>query len=81
MWHDHPEYTKMMEEFWVNIGARRGKWSEKLKSCKEMLKVWNKSTFGDVRKKIQGLKKELNEIKGGPRTSVMIDRERRIWKI
>ncbi|KAL9669517.1 hypothetical protein QQ045_007064 [Rhodiola kirilowii] len=54
MWFDfdHPEYTKLMENFWSKRGAGLDNWSAKLKSCKEMLKSWNSSTFGDVRKRV-----------------------------
>ncbi|CAM8924024.1 unnamed protein product [Rhodiola kirilowii] len=78
MWFDHSDYAKMMGDFWDNMGSGTAKWSDKLKSCKGMLKSWNHSTFGDVRKRIQKLKQELLEIKSGPRSTEKLERERKV---
>ncbi|KAL9691576.1 hypothetical protein QQ045_012000 [Rhodiola kirilowii] len=78
MWLEHPQYASQMRNFWNSNGEGRERWSQKLKAFKEMLRSWNRSVFGDVRKKIEKLKYDLEIVKSESRTSDMIDRERKI---
>ncbi|KAL9666843.1 hypothetical protein QQ045_001187 [Rhodiola kirilowii] len=70
------DYPKLMEDFWTKCGNNNDGWSGKLVSCKEMLKSWSRSTFGDLRKKIQSIKQDLDLVKSSPRTAEMVERER-----
>ncbi|CAM8900258.1 unnamed protein product [Rhodiola kirilowii] len=70
MWFNHQDYSKMMEDFWINCGNNSDGWPVNLNSCKEMLKAWSRSSFGDMRRKIQSIKQELNWVKCSPRTQI-----------
>ncbi|KAL9665225.1 hypothetical protein QQ045_020638 [Rhodiola kirilowii] len=78
MWLDHHQYDAQMRDFWSNCDEGGVRWSKKLKSCKEMLKSWNRVAFGDVRRRIEKLKQELEMVKSEARTGDMIERERKI---
>ncbi|XP_057779903.1 uncharacterized protein LOC130998504 [Salvia miltiorrhiza] len=63
-WVNHSEFEEMVKQVWTvnNVGG----WSffvvkEKLKKLKEVLKVWNRTSFGEIDNKIQELQKELQE--------------------
>ncbi|KAL9685687.1 hypothetical protein QQ045_023138 [Rhodiola kirilowii] len=78
MWMKHPEYAEVMEKFWNESEDGRARWSEKLRECKRMLKNWNKGSFGNVEKRINKLKKELDDIKKLERTVEVIEKENEI---
>ncbi|CAM8951541.1 unnamed protein product [Rhodiola kirilowii] len=60
MWFDHPDYAKMMEDFWGNHGVDDRGWTEKLESCKELLKSWNLSAFAEVKERECRISDELD---------------------
>ncbi|KAL9678856.1 hypothetical protein QQ045_016707 [Rhodiola kirilowii] len=76
MWFDHQDYPKMMDDFWIKYGDIRDGWARKLSLCKEMLKSWSRSAFGDMRKKIQTIKQDLEAVKCCPRTAEVVEKER-----
>ncbi|KAL9659592.1 hypothetical protein QQ045_024399 [Rhodiola kirilowii] len=78
MWFDHRSFVGMMNEFWEENGNINGRWSDKLRRCKEKLKSWNQSSFGNVQKRIKSLKKELEEVRMQERNQVTVEREHRI---
>ncbi|KAL9672683.1 hypothetical protein QQ045_030028 [Rhodiola kirilowii] len=80
MWFDHPDYAKIMEVFWGNYGVDSRRLSEKLESCKEMLKSSSLCAFGDVQKRIKKLKHQLEEVRCEPRSAEIKEREMRISK-
>ncbi|XP_057808558.1 uncharacterized protein LOC131023037 [Salvia miltiorrhiza] len=63
-WVNHSEFEDMVKQVWT--GTNVGGWSffevkEKLKKLKEALKVWNRTSFGEIDHKIQELQKELQD--------------------
>ncbi|KAL9666377.1 hypothetical protein QQ045_000707 [Rhodiola kirilowii] len=78
MWLEHPEFSPMMDEFWNSTGNTRLRWSSQLRRCKTMLQVWNQSAFGNVQKRIKGLKEELQEVKTAVRTAEIMEKEKQI---
>ncbi|KAL9664927.1 hypothetical protein QQ045_020336 [Rhodiola kirilowii] len=78
MWMEHPEYAEVMEKFWNESEDGRARWSEKLRECKRMFKNWNNASFGNVQKRINKLKKELDDIKKLERTVEVVEKENEI---
>ncbi|CAM8895955.1 unnamed protein product [Rhodiola kirilowii] len=78
MWLDHPQYDVQMRDFWSSCEEGGGRWSTKLKTCKEMLKSWNQVAFGNLCKRIEKLKQELETVKSGTHTGEVVERERKI---
>ncbi|CAM8944154.1 unnamed protein product [Rhodiola kirilowii] len=60
---DHPDFVNMVNDFWDREDNMCGRWSLKLKSCKKKLKDWNPSSFGNVQRRTEHLKKELEEVR------------------
>ncbi|CAM8905994.1 unnamed protein product [Rhodiola kirilowii] len=76
MWFDHPDFAGMMNEFWDKTEDRSGRWSLNLRRCKERLKDWNRSSFGNVQKRIEHLKRELEVIRTKVRNQETMEMER-----
>ncbi|KAL9681296.1 hypothetical protein QQ045_013078 [Rhodiola kirilowii] len=68
----------MMNEFWDENGSTIRGWPDKLRRCKERLKTWNQSSFGNVQKKIKLLKKELEDIRMQDRNQETVEREQHV---
>ncbi|KAL9675215.1 hypothetical protein QQ045_003416 [Rhodiola kirilowii] len=78
MWFDHPEFAGIMNEFWDRMGSENTRWWSKLRCCKEMLRDWNMSSFGNVQKRISSLKEKLQVIREARRSPEKIKEEKRI---
>ncbi|CAM8914180.1 unnamed protein product [Rhodiola kirilowii] len=78
MWFDHPDFTRMMNQFWDETDFMIEDWHCKLRRCKNMLMAWNQASFGNVQRRIKFLKKELEDIRKEDRSLDVVDRERRI---
>ncbi|CAM8939724.1 unnamed protein product [Rhodiola kirilowii] len=76
MWLDHGEFSSMMDDFWNDTDRCNERWSHKLNLCKEKLKSWNSSSFGNVQKRIKSLKGELEEIRKEDRSPAVIEKEK-----
>ncbi|KAL9689782.1 hypothetical protein QQ045_010172 [Rhodiola kirilowii] len=76
MWFDHADFSSMMEDFWNGTNRLSDRWSHKLKLCKQKLKSWNSSSFGNVQKRIKSLKGELEEIRKEDRNQKIIEKEK-----
>ncbi|CAM8943685.1 unnamed protein product [Rhodiola kirilowii] len=75
MWLDHPAFSGFMNEFWNSTEQHNMRWSVRLKRCRERLKAWNSSVFGNVQRRISSLKQELEEIRKAGRSPEMIEKE------
>ncbi|KAL9688033.1 hypothetical protein QQ045_032446 [Rhodiola kirilowii] len=78
MWLEHPKFAEAMENFWNSNGSSNQRWMDKLRSCKSFLKDWNKASFGNVCKRIEKLKVELEEVKCSVGTNDLVDKEKAI---
>ncbi|XP_057774901.1 uncharacterized protein LOC130993882 [Salvia miltiorrhiza] len=63
-WTNHPEFEDVVKKVWTGTDCQG--WSffvvkEKLKKLREALKVWNRTSFGEIDSKIHELKKELQQ--------------------
>ncbi|CAM8957099.1 unnamed protein product [Rhodiola kirilowii] len=76
MWFDHPDFCNMMNTFWGGLDSGTTSWSTKLTRCKEKLRSWNQSSFGNVQKKIRWLKEKLEEVRREDRSLLALERER-----
>jgi hypothetical protein len=51
-WLSHPDFMKMVKDWWTNIwitgSSKMYVLQQKLKQLKHNLKKWNKSTFGNI---------------------------------
>ncbi|KAL9691415.1 hypothetical protein QQ045_011837 [Rhodiola kirilowii] len=63
MWLDHPEFGKLMGDFWNSRVYDRESWINSLISCRRTLGSWNNSNFGSVQRKIKELKSRFSEVK------------------
>ncbi|KAL9670708.1 hypothetical protein QQ045_008266 [Rhodiola kirilowii] len=63
-------------DFWDDTNRLSVRWSHKLRLCKEKLKSWNSSSFGNVQKRIKSLKGELEEIRKEDRNQTTIETEK-----
>jgi hypothetical protein len=64
MWSNHPDYEKVIIDSW-NVefpGCAMSILSKKLKLVKDNLKVWNKSSFGNVHDSVTAAENNLNHI-------------------
>ncbi|KAL9681535.1 hypothetical protein QQ045_013320 [Rhodiola kirilowii] len=77
MWLDHPKFNDVMRNMWDDgrVDGVNGCWSDKLDVCREKLKVWNASTFGNVQKRVKSIKVTLEEVKSQVRTEALIEEE------
>ncbi|KAL9682674.1 hypothetical protein QQ045_014479 [Rhodiola kirilowii] len=78
MWMDNPEFSDVMSNIWEAGRGCSGSWSERLDVCKEKLKAWNSSTFGNVQRRVKSIKDRLEEIKALVRTEAVIEEEGRL---
>ncbi|KAL9681842.1 hypothetical protein QQ045_013631 [Rhodiola kirilowii] len=78
MWMDNPEFSDVMIYIWEAGRGCSGSWSERLDVCKEKLKAWNSSTFGNVQRRVKSIKDRLEEIKALVRTEAVIEEEGRL---
>ncbi|CAM8987641.1 unnamed protein product [Rhodiola kirilowii] len=78
MWLKHPGFKRDLHDFWKSQNGNRLKWAAKLKNCSQFLKSWNSMHYGDIRKKIEKLKEELEEVKREDRTEEIVAKERSI---
>jgi hypothetical protein len=64
MWTTHPECETIIIDCWnvVIIGCPMYILCKKLKLVKENLKIWNKSSFGNVHELVQAAENHLNHI-------------------
>lgn len=64
MWFLHPKYCKVIAQCWniPIVGCPMVVLSKKLKLLKEMLKNWNKYTFGNITEQVQLAKSILDNI-------------------
>jgi hypothetical protein len=64
MWSTHPECENIIKDCWnvVIIGCPMYILCKKLKLVKEKLKIWNKSSFGNVHELVQAAEIHLNHI-------------------
>ncbi|CAH9142795.1 unnamed protein product [Cuscuta epithymum] len=63
MWVSHPNFMQVVKEAWQSFpssGGMRGLYN-KLQSLKQILKSWNKISFGDIFQDIKKLEEEINE--------------------
>ncbi|WJX72805.1 hypothetical protein P8452_56647 [Trifolium repens] len=64
MWSNHPDYENVIIDSW-NVefpGCAMSILSKKLKLVKDNLKVWNKSSFGNVHDSVTAAENNLNHI-------------------
>lgn len=57
------------------IGSNAYKFSQKMKYTKAELKVWNRTSFGDCDRRINGLNKEIEQIQSAEPTQENIRKE------
>lgn len=64
MWSDHNDCHSLIADSWKQhvIDCPMYILSQKLKSLKHILKVWNKEKFGDVHKKVEQVMPEIDAI-------------------
>lgn len=55
MWIQHPDFLKLVADTWSSDIAGHSQFvlAQKLKSMKQVLKVWNKTVFGDIKLKVK----------------------------
>ncbi|KAL9666419.1 hypothetical protein QQ045_000750 [Rhodiola kirilowii] len=75
MWFDHPDFSRLMNDFWEEEGSTDEGWRYKLRRCKEKLKGWNLTSFGNVQRKIKYLKKELEDVRREDRRPEIVEKE------
>ncbi|KAL9673108.1 hypothetical protein QQ045_029361 [Rhodiola kirilowii] len=78
MWLKHPEFKKDLHEFWASQRGGSQDWSAKLMKCKQYLKKWNSKNYGDIRKRIETLKNEMEIVRMKERTEEVIVREKEL---
>ncbi|CAM8967066.1 unnamed protein product [Rhodiola kirilowii] len=78
MWMDHPDFGKVMTEFWRDGSVASLDWLQKLKECRKVLRDWNRCKFGNVQERINELKRELDVIKCAERNETVKKEEERI---
>ncbi|CAM9002471.1 unnamed protein product [Rhodiola kirilowii] len=78
MWLDHPDYSCIMEDFWDQNSKIGSSLADGLKMCKERLKDWNTTSFGNVNRKIKSIKGRLEEIKCNVRDDDSVEEEVRL---
>ncbi|CAM8926233.1 unnamed protein product [Rhodiola kirilowii] len=94
MWLRHGNFMNIVADCWEGNRSASKTWKEKLELCADALSLWNKREFGNVKKRVEKLKMELEKIRSLPRTennykleeklSVEIDewlaREELLWR-
>lgn len=66
MWRRDPSYLRLVESAWQNPGDQvsLGQLSGHLENLGRSLSEWDHCTFGSVHKKLAGLRKQLEQIRG-----------------
>ncbi|CAM8971158.1 unnamed protein product [Rhodiola kirilowii] len=78
MWLDHPAMEGLMNDFWGSNNNVQSSWCSKLKNCENKLSAWNRSTFGNVQRRIKELKGRLEEVKNADRNDQSKEEEEKL---
>ncbi|CAM8918528.1 unnamed protein product [Rhodiola kirilowii] len=79
MWTRDTSLANTIDKSW-NSRDRSDTMAVKLSHLSAQLKMWNKKSFGNVGKHLKRLKKELADVRLGPRTHGSIEKEKNIAK-
>ncbi|KAL9689924.1 hypothetical protein QQ045_010315 [Rhodiola kirilowii] len=77
MWMEHLDFSNVLRSIWADERGCNASWPERLALCQEKLKLWNSSTFGNVQKRVNDLRR-MEEIKALERTEEVIVEEGRL---
>jgi exonuclease III len=85
-WLTHPDFQQLAKTWWNQAEADHGtkmyKFQQRLKNFKQMLKYWNRNTFGDIFQGIKDAENRLAEIQKifitGARTVELMKEEEKI---
>jgi hypothetical protein len=65
-WLDHPDFQAKIQDWWreaeVSHGSKMYRFQQKLKNLKQILKLWNKKTFGNIFDSQKQLSEQMSEI-------------------
>jgi hypothetical protein len=65
-WLDHPDFQANIHDWWqqaaIPQGSKMFRFQQKLKNLKQILKLWNKQTFGSIFKSQHQLSRQMTEI-------------------
>ncbi|CAM8911363.1 unnamed protein product [Rhodiola kirilowii] len=78
MWLKNPEFKRDLHGFWQSQNAVNQGWAVRLKKCSQFLKKWNSDHYGNIQKRIEKLKGELETVRVGDRTETNAAREQEI---
>ncbi|KAL9667122.1 hypothetical protein QQ045_001471 [Rhodiola kirilowii] len=68
MWLRHYSFMNVVPDSWKGSRSDSSPWNEKLVRCAAALSSWNKREFGNIKKRIEWLKLELEKVRSLPRT-------------
>ncbi|CAM8921539.1 unnamed protein product [Rhodiola kirilowii] len=74
MWAKDPRFKELLKSLWENQ-ASHCSFLDKLKGIKQPILEWNRKVFGQVDKKLHGLRDALNKLRQSPRTDDTISKE------
>ncbi|KAL9662237.1 hypothetical protein QQ045_027069 [Rhodiola kirilowii] len=77
MWLRHKDFKDIVRKQWEELTGVND-FTEKLRLCIQKLNGWNWSIFGDVKKKLERLKRKLHHVKSLPRTEERAKEEAQI---
>jgi exonuclease III len=71
-WLEHPDFQANIHKWWreaeIDQGSKMYRFQQRLKNLKQLLKIWNKHTFGDIFASQQHLSNRMSEIQRQIRT-------------
>jgi hypothetical protein len=72
-WLNHPDFEAKIQEWWeqaeVTQGSKMFRFQQKLKNLKQLIKMWNKNTFGNIFDSQRQLSEQMENIQQQIRTS------------
>ncbi|CAM8920109.1 unnamed protein product [Rhodiola kirilowii] len=78
MWMRHDRYAEKFGEIWQEALKEGRAVSSMLESCGRQFKRWNDEEFGNVKRRIERLKKQIQELQRGSRCVATVEEENRL---
>jgi hypothetical protein len=65
-WLSHPDFHQLAQTWWtqaeIDHGTHMYRFQQRLKNFKQQLKIWNKSTFGNIFQRLQEIEHRLEDL-------------------
>jgi hypothetical protein len=82
-WLSHPDFQRLAKSWWAQAEIEHGtcmyKFQQRLKNFKQLLKLWNKTTFGNIFQRMQEIESRLEALQrtfiSGTRTTDLMKEE------